>query len=535
MLIHEGDRKTASAERLTPSLDALSQETWDVLVVGGGILGAAVMCEAARIGLRVLMVDQSDFASGTSSRSSKLVHGGLHYLMRYQFGMAIASVRERERLLRDAPGLVEHLNFLVPVFAEDRLPDWLVKIGLGTYEALARRARLARRLDASVVAKGAPGITLDYERAYVYGDAKTDDARVVLRVIDQGRRLGGEARNYVRVDEVLRNRAGKICGARIRDRETGCAVELSALTIVNATGPWAEDLLERRKQRSRFRLVRGSHVVISQDALPLTTAVAAKHPITRTPMYFIPWQGATVVGTTSVAHDHALECTPTISQGEADYLLTGTQTLFPAAGIDRSSVVSTFAGVRPIVDFQSGDLSKAARDHLIWDDDGMVTVAGGKLTLFRPIALEILRKLRTRLPEIPRGGSQAPALDELPPMPADQRFDAATSLRLLACYGLDGLTSIANSPTNELTPIPGLGVMPAELRWIARSEQVVHLEDLLLRRVRVGLTVQEGGVPWLDPVRDVVQPELQWDDERWNLECALYGTTWTHAHGIPQL
>jgi glycerol-3-phosphate dehydrogenase len=266
--------------------------------------------------------------------------------------------------------------------------------------------------------------------------------------------------------------------------------------------------------------------------LPLGCGLAMRHPISLRPFYLIPWEGVVLVGTTAVEHDSA-DLEPQITEDEILYLLEGVQRLFPALQIQRCDVQATFAGLRPIVRERDQSLTDASRDHAIWEEAGLLTAAGGKLTTFRLMALEVLDRLRPRFPELrpstPTGlGAEATAAP-----PAGLPLSAAAALRLLARYGEEGALSIATAGASELEPIPGLGVLRGELRWCARAEAVRHLDDLLLRRVRVGLTVPLGGCGQLREIRMVVQDDLGWSDARWRAEAVRYREIWSRDHGVP--
>jgi glycerol-3-phosphate dehydrogenase len=516
------------------SLSFIETQTWDLLIIGGGITGAGILREAAQQGLRALLVEQNDFASGTSSRSSKLVHGGFHYLGRLQFGLVRDAVRERERLLRDSNGLVDSIEFLVPIFAGERIPHWVFMTALCTYQAFAGRVAIPRLLPPIEARRRVPDLSDALIRAYSFGDARVDDARLVLSVLRDAQRSGGRALNYLAATEFLRNARGEVIGAALEDRISGETVEVNARAVVNATGPWADRLRQKLGAPSRLRLIAGSHILFDGSRLPVSDAIAARHPDSNRSMHVVPWEGVTIVGTTHVERDGPEGQDPGITLEEFEYLISGVQHLFPNLGITEHDVLSTFTGVRPIVDRQSGDPGNASRDLAIWDDDGLLTVAGGKMTTFRLTALRVLKRLRYRVkPSLKSrrvdGRGSWPSdfnSDELP-------FDPCWARRLLSRYGPEGLYAIAAMPCDDREALAGQCVLWGELRWAAREEHVHHLDDLLLRRVRIGVTTPHGGLLWSDRIRDVVKPELGWDDARWNREVDDYRKIWRRSHGPP--
>lgn len=518
------------------------ERRWDLLIIGGGITGAGIAREAARLGLKVLLVEARDFAWGTSSRSSKMVHGGIRYLANLQFGTTITSVRERDRLLRDGGGLIDPLDFVFPVYADDDRGHILkLRAGLWLYDKLSH-THDARRLSPAAMAARFPGMNAAGLRCgYSYTDAETDDARLVLRVLREAARAGATVLNYAEATALLRE-GDRVTGATIRDASTGAEVTARARVVVNAAGVWVDKLRAGLDLPRKMRPLRGSHLVFGRDRLPVDAALLAPNKADGRVLYIYPWEGATLVGTTDLDHRDDLDLEPRITGAEVDYLLTAVRAIFPEAGIDRADVVSTYAGVRPVIAHGSADPSKEPRDHAIWHEHGLWTVTGGKLTTFRQIALDTLHKLRRDLPEIPRLASDAPIF-EPPPIDlggalAHALGGAATpqvSLRLLGRYGADtdGLLAAAAGDPEELAAIPGADTRWVELRWAARAEAVVHLEDLLLRRTRVGHVLAEGGATILPRVRAICAAELGWDDARWTAEESAYRALWRRCYALP--
>ncbi len=517
------------------SLPALACIPWDILVVGGGITGAGVFFEAARRGLRVLLVEQNDFASGTSSRSSKLVHGGLHYLKRLQIGLAHGAIRSRERMVSTMAGLVEQTDFLLPTFTDDRMPpSWQISCLLSAYDLLAGRVRLHRRLQPDSAGSRFSAFTPRLSGAFTFSDATTDDARLVLHVLRQGCQRGGHALNYVAASELLRDDGGRVEGVRLLDRETGSTAEMRARAIVSATGPWADGLRGHLGKPPKVRLIRGSHLVFPGYKLPIRQAIATLHPVSGGPIYFIPWKGVTLVGSTSVEHTDSLEDEPRITPTEARYLLESVNDLFPSLLLGRDDVQATYAGLRPIVDTGTADPAQASREEAIWTEEGLLTVTGGKLTTFLATAHRVLKKLRDRLPELGKDDNGTLVVEGKAAIPPDLAINATTARSILARYGIDGLAALVDASPEDRRPIPGLSTRWAELRWIAQSEAVRHLDDLLLRRLRLGLTAKAGGLPSLDQMRPTLQSELGWSDARWITEAERYEDVWLKYYGVPE-
>jgi glycerol-3-phosphate dehydrogenase len=508
-------------------------QRWDLIVIGGGITGAGILREAVRAGLRTLLVEAHDFASGTSSRSSKLVHGGLRYLKQGEIRLTLESVRERERLLNEGRGLVGQLGFLMPNFRGDRPPAWVMGLGLTLYDLLALHWS-HRHYDADDMRELCPMIN---ERCllggYRYFDAQVDDARLVLRVIREAVREGGVALNYARVEKLLRRNSGEVCGITLCDQTTGRTAEVQASVVINATGAWADEMRAQVGQPPRLRRLRGSHLVFSARRLPLRRAVTFLHPTDRRPVFAIPWEGVTLFGTTDVDHGRALENDPVIGDGEVEYLLAALKYAFPGLELDVDDMQATFAGVRPVVDTGKSDPSKESREHVLWSENGLLTVTGGKLTTFRLMAHAALQAVRARLPGKPSFDPNQQMLTTSADLsPVEHLSDPATRLRLAGRYGADAPALVAAACPDELEPIGDSTALWAELRWAARAEGVAHLDDLLLRRVRLGLLLPQGGLACPDRIRAIAQPELGWDDERWTREAETYARLWGRCYSV---
>ncbi|MBX3230791.1 MAG: glycerol-3-phosphate dehydrogenase/oxidase [Labilithrix sp.] len=503
----------------------LDQE-WDLIVVGGGITGAGILGEAVRHGKSVLLVEAQDFSSGTSSRSTKLVHGGLRYLRQGQFLVTRKSVRERERLMNEGVGLVNPLAFSLTAFPGDQMPKWMYGVGLAMYDALAwkwaherqsKKAIIERlpALDGSAVTGG-----------YRYFDAQTDDSRLTLRVIREAVKQGGTAINYVKAEKLLRTEDGKVRGVVLRDVANGArTAEVKAKVVINATGAWADELRAEVGQEKRLRKIRGSHLTFDATRFPLAEAVSLLHPRDQRAVFAIPWEGVTILGTTDVDHGDLHE-EPAISDQEREYLLEAAQKAFPGLELAPQDVISTWSGVRPVIGTGKSDPSKESREHAIWNEDGLLTITGGKLTTFAVMAREALEAAEAEL------GPLEERTRVLEANPEDVDWPSAMSdedkLRLVGRFGAE-LPAITGDKEGA-TKIPGTIAYYSELRHAARNEGVVNLSDLLLRRVRLGLLLPDGGLGLEKEIRAIVQPELGWDDARWDREVVRYRETWHKAY-----
>jgi glycerol-3-phosphate dehydrogenase len=528
----------------------LDQE-WDLIVVGGGITGAGILQEAVRMGLRTLLVEAGDFGSGTSSRSSKMVHGGLRYLKNVQLHLTYKSVRERERLMRSARGLVTPLGFLLANYRSDGTPSWLLGMGLVMYDLIALKWG-HRRYDALDMHELCPLLEQEgLAGGYRYFDAQTDDARLVLRIIRQAVQEGGTALSYARAVSLLRNQYGQVCGIVLKDEAPNLVgeshermLELKAQVVINATGAWADALRAQVEGRSRLRKLRGSHLVFPVQRLPLTRAVSFTHPHDRRFVFAFPWEGVTLVGTTDIDHTAPLDEEPVINNAEVDYLLGAVQTVFPGQELGRQDIQATFAGVRPVIGTGKTDPSKESREHVLWCEKGLLTVAGGKLTTFRLMARDALKAacaqgLKQRIKKTSSSERIQPARKEqvLESLPVDALpnlgLNPGWRLRLAGRYGQEALELAACAQPGDFEPAAGIPALWAELRWAARAEGVIHLDDLLLRRVRLGLLLPQGGLAYMERIRSTVQMELGWDHPRWEAEQNRYAQLWKQCYYLP--
>ena len=469
---------------------------YDLIVIGGGISGAGIFREAARAGVSVLLVEARDFASGTSSWSSKLVHGGLRYLAGGEWRLTAESVRERQRLLHEAPDLVERLPFLMPAYQGMRPARWKIRIGLWAYDCFAwGSGTRSKNLNAAATLQMAPQLAPpQLKGGLVYQDARTDDCRLVWRLIAQGQRDGGTALNYVRAEQVLQVQ-GRVCGVALHDAETGESREISAGVVINATGACAEGLPGQPAGAPKLRPLRGSHLVFPHARLPLACAVSFFHPRDRRPIFAYPWQGATLLGTTDLDHREDL-WNPRMTHAEADYLLEGLDWLMPAVGLNAGEALSCFAGVRPVVDDGDGSPSSASRESASWASPGFVGITGGKLTTFRVTARQVLAEAARQLPALHLAADDAPLFDQ----------------------------PRAESPAHA----------PTQAQIEARaSEQVHHLDDLLLRRSRAGLVLPDFAESMIGPALAACRSTLGWDDARCADEVTAYRQRMCTYHAVP--
>lgn len=515
----------------------------DVLVIGGGISGAGVVRDAASRGLRAFLVERDDFACGTSSRSSKMVHGGLRYIGEGQLQVTRESCRERDLLLQRNPNLVRPLPFLFPSFDGGKHPLWQIRAALWTYAALAnfRRTARFRMLGPEETAAFAPDLRRSGLRgAGLYYDAQVDDARLVLETLKSARTLGAECVNHAEAIEFRRDGSGRIDGVRVGDRLRGGSVVIHAHAVVNAAGPSVERLrgLDRPLPRPELRPAKGVHLVIRRSRLQLPGAITFE-AADRRQLFVEPWdEDVAIVGTTDSFSTEIDE--PTVSIEDVHYLLAAANDAFPSKGLTTNDLVSVFAGVRPLVDDGSSERppSSVSREHRIYEDvSGLVSLAGGKLTTYRAMGEEIVDRAirlspvlrerrigRSRTAELAlRDESVEPAVLEAA---LRARFHVAPkrAAHLVRSYGTDAERLLDEAPEALRRPIGRTHFTWAEIPWSFRTESPANLCDLLERRMRMALFAPGQGLAELDAIATLAAEAAGWDAGRAREEAAAYAT-----------
>jgi glycerol-3-phosphate dehydrogenase len=518
------------------ALASLERDLFDLVVVGGGITGAGVALDAASRGYSVALLERDDFAAGTSSRSSKLIHGGLRYLQNFDLGLVREALLERSLLVKLAPHLVKPLPLLVPSF-EGKRPDRRTGVGLNMYDVMAwRRGREEgeewsparhRIVDGAEAVELAPALALrDPTAAYLFYDCQTDDARLVLSVLGEAERFGAVMANRCEVSGLV-ERDRRAVGVLARDTETGEELEVCGANVINATGVWADQLrpdeLYGHEEMPRIRPSRGTHVTMSRDHLPVDVGVIVPAGGGRT-VFVLPWLGRTLVGTTDNDYEGPLDHVPAAA-ADISYLLEAVNSYF-ALDVAPDDLTGAYAGVRPLI--STGDPKKSVdisrRAELFETSSGLVTITGGKLTTWRRMAKSAVdriveregREAPCRTHEIPIGQPEdAVALPEVPGV------DEGSRTHLAARYGhaaRDVLRLAASAPQLAARISPELPDITAEAAFAAGHEQARSLADVLLRRTRLGV-LDARALSALDcdgPRRAAraMAGELGWDEAR---------------------
>jgi len=523
----------------------------DVLVVGAGATGAGVALDAASRGMSVVLLDKGDLASGTSSKSSKLIHGGLRYLENYELGLVHESVVERQLLQQLAPHLVRPMDFLYPIFPETARTR-LVGIGMTTYDVLAglRNVRRHERLTAEEAIKMAPALAdSGLLRAFVYGDCATDDARLVLAVTQAARRFGALTLTYAEAVRLLFDAEGRTCGALVTDRLTGTEHEIRARHVVNATGVWVDRLLGQEDPGRHIAVQpsKGVHLVVPAERVPLHASVLL--PSSQgdgRSMFAIPWGAQSILGTTDTAYDGPLDEVSVTAQ-DVEYILSATNALFRSR-IDADDVVGAWAGNRPLLrnmDKPAATPSDMSRRHtLLEGPTGMLTITGGKLTTFRRMAKDVVdrvvdrdhRKARCRTDRIPLGGTRP-----LPEMLAD-------AMRAAGSAGVGGevaelavrqhgdaaaaVLTLASEPGLDERLSPAAAHVAAEVVQAARHEGAATLDDVFSRRTRLSLRAKDAALPSAALAARLLAAEIGRDDTWAEEQVTAYAAAVRRERGV---
>ncbi len=516
---------------------SLTTREYDVLVIGGGVTGCGVALDAATRGLSVAMVEQRDFASGTSSRSSKLFHGGLRYLEQLDFPLVREALRERELMLtRIAPHLVKPVSFLYPL--QHRYWERpYVTAGLTLYDTMggARSVPRHRQLTRSGALRLAPALRPDaLTGALLYYDAQADDARHTLMLARTAASYGATVLSSAKV--VGLERAGeRIVGARIHDVESDREVEVRASVVINCTGVWTDDIQTLAGGRGRFhvRSSKGVHIVVPRDRINSETGLILRTE--KSVLFVIPWGTHWIVGTTDT--DWTLDKShPAASRADIDYLLEHVNAVL-AVPLTRDDIQGVYAGLRPLLAGESEETSRLSREHAVArPQPGLISIAGGKYTTYRVMAGDAVDAARADLgggvadsvtDKIPLLGAEGyhALVNQLDRLAARQGLPVWRVTHLLDRYGslVTELFELAAGDASLFQPLPGAEqYLRVEAVYAATHEGALHLDDLLTRRTRISIETPDRGTAAAAAVAQLVAPHLGWDDARIDDEVAAY-------------
>ena len=484
----------------------------DIAVVGGGINGCSLARLAALSGFRAALFEKNDFGCGVTSRSTRLIHGGLRYLESFRFGLVRESLRDRKTLLREFPGQIAPQPFLIPVYAGDSRPRWHIAAGLEMYRLLAGGDVLPRprRLSAEAAREAEPGLAAEGLRGgFVYYDCQAVyPERLALEMALQAEEAGAEVRNHTAVKGFL-VKDSRVVGVRVE--VPGGEEEIRARLVVNAAGAWADRvlrLLPGAQREPLLTLLNGAHIVLPPFAGAPRRAVYHEARADRRPFFVVPWRGLYLVGTTETPFAGDPErAAPT--EREIEYLLREMNGLFPRADARRESILYAYCGSRPLLRAEGGNMNAASRDHAVYDHEthdgvkGLLTMLGGKLTTAPSFARQTLREAAAKL------GAPAPIDPDIPEAPAPAESDAG----LAAIYGPRAprlRAFLAERPERAAPAAPGCPAVRGQIEFAVRCEKAHTLGDILLRRT--GLAFDPNYSPaWAQAAASAAADALGWD------------------------
>jgi glycerol-3-phosphate dehydrogenase len=525
----------------TDALARMTERELDVLVVGGGVVGAGSALDAVTRGLTTAIVEARDWASGTSSRSSKLIHGGLRYLEMLDFGLVREALTERGLLLdRIAPHLVRPVQFLYPL--QHRVWERpYVGAGVAIYDAMAFTSGTAhglrhhRHLSRKHALREAPCLRKDsLTGAIQYWDAQVDDARHTMTVVRTAATFGALAANQAQVTGFLRQ-GERVTGAAVTDLETGNTFEVRAKQVINATGVWTDDTQALADTRGQFhvRASKGIHLVVPRDRLPSSTGLILRTE--KSVLFVIPWGRHWIIGTTdtdwSLAKAH-----PAASSRDIDYLLEHVNSVLNSP-LTREDVEGVYAGLRPLLTGESESTSKLSREHVVGHPvPGLVVVAGGKYTTYRVMAAdavdEAARTMDARVPEsctaqLPLAGAEGyrALWNQRRALAVTHGIHVVRIEHLLNRYGscIHELLDMIREDPSLAAPLPGADdYLAVEARYAVTHEGARHLDDVLTRRTRISIEAWDRGVAAAPTVADLVADVLSWDEAQKEREVETY-------------
>jgi glycerol-3-phosphate dehydrogenase len=497
-------------------------------VIGGGITGCAIARDAALRGLTVALVEKNDFANGTSSRSSRLIHGGVRYLEHGHVHLVFESSAERHRLLRLAPHLVRPLAFTWPVYAGARIPRWKLGAGLFLYDVLAlfRNVERHQRLSRSAVLAREPRLRAEGLLGGArYFDAATNDARLTLANAIGAAEAGAIVANHLAAATLLK-RDGKVVGATVRDEIQQTLIDVRAKVVVNATGPWSDDVRSMDAKAaagtSATRGSKGTHIAVPRDRVGNNDALTLLSPTDQRVFFVLPAGRHAIIGTTDTYSASPPDGVRATNE-DVRYLLASANTFFSQAALRENDVVSAWAGIRPLLPAPAETPGAVTREHAVTtSDSGLVTISGGKLTTYRVMAHDVLAAILPRLPvahstdrtlSSPLPGGDFDSLEELMAKIDDATGDPALARHLATSYGTrwrDVFSSIQASNGADRI-VPDLPYTIGELRYCVANEFAMTLADLFIRRTHLAFETSDHGAESAPRAASAIAPLLGWD------------------------
>jgi len=529
-----------SPEIRNQNIQKMGNELFDVLVIGGGITGAGIARDAALRGFKTALIEKDDFAAGTSSKSSKLVHGGFRYLKQREFGLVHEALVERKRLMDIAPHIVHPTKCLLPIYEHSAEPPLLIHIGMWLYDILAFTKNIGRHrmVSARELAILEPELRQDgLKKGAEYYDCKEDDFRLVMATIQSAAQYGAVIANYVKAVDVIRENR-RVAGVQAENRLTGESVSIRAKVIANATGPWSDDVRKAlfKDITPHVRTTKGVHLIVKHSDLPITRAFMQFAIRDGRPIFAIPWNTVVLLGTTDTDYTGDPDRITT-DRSDVDYLLESFNYYFPKANLTDDNILSAFSGLRPLLREEGKSASQVTREHRIFENqENFFSIVGGKLTTYRVMAKDMVNRLSKRLersfnvvPKNPRCltdkfplyGGDIPNYehfrqDWVRRLAVQENIPHDIAEHFVESYGTripDILKAIQDTPNGGQRIHPNLPHVWGEVTYALDHEMTVALDDFLIRRTHIFSLEKKQGLDVCHEIADKLQERLGWSDE----------------------
>ena len=519
------------------NLEKLKTKEFDILIVGGGITGAGIARDASRRGLTVGLIEMSDFSSGTSSRSSKLVHGGLRYLENLEFGLVFEALSERAKLFSMAPHLVHPLRFVLPLYKGQRVGMFKMGLGMWLYDILSLfdAPEMHKKLSPRNVAKEVFGIkTKDLAGAYEYSDAYMDDDRLVHETLRSANESGAVSASYVKAlgAEIVDK---KIKSISCKDLESGETFNVIAKNYISSVGPWTDDFGDAvlDSWKNKMRPSKGIHITFKKEDFPIKKAVVMPSDNEKRIIFAIPRHEMVVVGTTDTDFkDNPSQVSS--KKEDIDYVLQIIRDYFPSINVEEKDIIASYSGVRPLVKDGSASESSTSRDHVIWNElPNLTFVAGGKYTTYRNMAEEAVDYVLNRWPSKDKASLRHPHTDKplnknavhrvfeekerhIAEMLLQSKLKRQDLETLFLRHGLEAKEIIKLEKT--MKPSAEALLWRLEALWSIKTAMCFHLLDFYLRRVPIFLSEEDHGLSYLDVIGEIFKVELGWSESQLETE-----------------
>jgi len=530
------NRRTLSTFHRDEIIKEVSSSLFDLLIIGGGITGAGIALDAASRGMKAVLVERNDFASGTSSKSTKLIHGGLRYLKQFEFGLVHEVGRERAVLHKNAPHIVHAENMLLPIVERGSLGRTTTAIGLSVYDWLAgvRFSEWKQMLSKYATRKKEPLLRTDILKGgSIYKEYRTDDARLVFEVLKTAARYGALSLNYCEAKDLLYENE-KICGAKVSDQIGNQQFVIRAKKVINAAGPWVDTLREKdnSKKGKKLHLTKGVHLVVPYEKLPLKQS--AYFDVADGRMIFvIPRGKITYIGTTDTTYAGDID-KPTVKKEDAAYLIEAVNTMFPTIHLDVGDITSSWAGLRPLIHEEGKDPSELSRkDEIFVSPSGLISIAGGKLTGYRKMAERAVDMVSVQLAEadgldfkncftdrIILGGGDfrdkyaiADFAEKIEIAAQPSGITSEEIFSLIYRYGRD-TESIVQSAQKISASLGQKALLTAELEYCLNEEAATNLSDFFVRRTGKLYFERESVLTEYDLLKEKIASNLGWSEKQ---------------------